>query len=68
MNLEVTDLTGSIAIYVSDSQTALAGTLAVYPEINQTVQIIGIVKQYGAGLEIIPSNATSGAIKILEVP
>ena len=68
MNLEITDLTGSIDVYVSDSQIALADTLAVFPEINQTVKITGIVTQYGANLEIIPSNATSGAITILEVP
>jgi hypothetical protein len=68
MILEVTDLTASIDVYVSDSQIALADTLAVFPEINQTVEVIGIVAQYGPSLEIIPSNATSGAINILEVP
>jgi len=66
MILEVTDLTGDIDVFVTDSQIALAGSYAAYPEINQTVEIIGIVAQYGAELEIIPSNATSGAIKIVE--
>jgi DNA/RNA endonuclease YhcR with UshA esterase domain len=68
MILEVTDLTDKIDVFVSDSQIALADTLAVYPEVNQTVEIIGIVAEFSGDLEIIPSNATSGAIKILEVP
>jgi len=68
MSLDITDLTGTIEVYVNNAQIALADTLAIIPEVNQTVQIIGMVTEYGGSLEIIPSNATSSAITILEVP
>jgi len=65
MLLQVTDSSGVIDIFVSGDQIGLAGDLAVFPSESQQVRIFGMVSIYNEEVEIIPSNATEGAIIIL---
>ena len=64
--LDVEDDSGSITVFISGDLYAISGSRGVVPEVNQTIQIIGMVKEFNNQLEIIPSNTTKGAIKILE--
>jgi len=67
ISLEVTDDTGSIDVFITDDQLALAGEYAILPNLTQTVEIIGMVGMYSGTLQIIPSNATSAAINVIGV-
>ncbi|MBD3351294.1 MAG: hypothetical protein GF364_07385 [Candidatus Lokiarchaeota archaeon] len=65
--LTVSDITGDIEVFISDSLLNLAGEQAIIPDITDNVQIIGMVDEYDGDPQIIPTNATNNAITIIEV-
>ncbi len=67
ISLTVKHLTtaSTIDVFVSGDLLALAGfNAAVLPNATQLVEVIGMVTLYGGQVEILPSNATSAAIRI----
>ncbi len=55
----------TIDVLVSGDLLALAGlNAAVLPNATQLVEVVGMVTLYGGQVEILPSNATSAAIRI----
>ncbi|MHA1822127.1 MAG: hypothetical protein ACTSVC_16755, partial [Promethearchaeota archaeon] len=67
MTYDLTDNSGTIEIFIPGDLIAITGSdSTVYPNVTQSVEITGMVSIYKEQLEIIPSNATNSAIKILE--
>ncbi len=67
ISLTVKHLTNpnTIDVFVTGALLALAGfDAASLPNATQTVEVVGMVWLYGGQVEILPSNATSAAIRI----